>query len=764
MTSTSGREQSALVVLATWGSLSDAEVDSVNSAIRQRGAWASWWSFPINSAFREALRSPFYVYLNVGGARITHRMLVEDFRTSQGNEGIETPWPDITNRDWLGKTRRGPKNSEIFKTWFRITEMERLALPLTLDDFDAAEGIKRSALLNQSAFGYAFLHAQRTEIVVDSPIQRHIDDFLASYVEARRSTDFSSDAPAYKLMERIRSSFAKLPAVAQRPLIDVKGSVGQGNWVGVPWVAFLDSRETATTQEGVYGVLLFRPDMSGAYLTFAQGVTEPEKRLGKVEARRYLRQNIDALRPRCSSMRRRGFALDDNIDLRATSGVGSKYADSVIAYKFYEAGQVPLADQINADLEAVLRDYDTYVNLKMPRPADAPTPPLDDATSLTPITPEMSITAIIDDFASALTEAGLSLGKDHRDVAATFLSSLATKRFVILTGLSGSGKTQLALRFGEWLGNDRSRLVPVRPDWTGAEAIFGYEDALRPAFEGRRAWHVPDPLKLLLTAAANAGSAYLLILDEMNLAHVERYFADALSGMESDTPVIPNLAMESDGQWRIPPNAPEFVPFPTNLFLVGTVNVDETTYMFSPKVLDRANTIEFRVTTDALGARTRPIRARSGPPELVAGFLALARDWEWAKANPAKFGAQYHTYLTKLHSILSVDGFEFGHRSYYEITRFADLIAPIVGNDIFKALDFQVLQKMLPRLHGSRRRLEPVLASLASFCLNPDSESMGREFDPLAHQDTSPALPRSFAKLQRMTRMLRANQFASFAE
>ena len=146
-------------------------------------------------------------------------------------------------------------------------------------------------------------------------------------------------------------------------------------------------------------------------------------------------------------------------------------------------------------------------------------------------------------------------------------------------------------------------VAAVRPDWTGAEALFGYEDGLKPVVEGRAAWLVPAPLEFMLKACADTQHPYLLLLDEMNLAHVERYFADALSGMESGEPCLPNLVRGPDGLWRTKPGAPTRVPFPRNLWLVGTVNVDETTYMFSPKVLDRATTFEFRVATEDLQLR-----------------------------------------------------------------------------------------------------------------------------------------------------------------
>ncbi len=75
-----------------------------------------------------------------------------------------------------------------------------------------------------------------------------------------------------------------------------------------------------------------------------------------------------------------------------------------------------------------------------------------------------------------------------------------------------------------------------------------------------------------------------------------------------------------------------------------------------------------------------------------------------------------------------------------------------------------VMQKMMPRLHGARRRLEPVLRELGSFCFHGRAPDNAQTFDPESPPAGDPVLPTAFVKLQRMTRRLRANQFASFAE
>jgi len=383
--------------------------------------------------------------------------------------------------------------------------------------------------------------------------------------------------------------------------------------------------------------------------------------------------------------------------------------------------------------------------------------------------PVADLSAVVNAFASCLTRSHVDFSPQHVQFTRTFVVSLAAKRLLILTGLSGSGKTQIALHFGQWCGDDRYRVIPVRPDWTGPEALLGYEDALLPVVEGRRAWCVPEALEFMLTAAGDPTNPYVLILDEMNLAHVERYFADVLSGMESGEPCLPNLESES-GLWRLIEDEPSRIRFPDNLFIVGTVNVDETTYMFSPKVLDRANTIEFRVPTSALRFDAhKPLAGEAGDDALIRGFLQVARDSDWQSGHQMPNRDEFVRCLRSLHELLVEGGFEFGHRGVQEIVRFATMLASAGEPNWRTALDLVVMQKIMPKLHGSRRRLEPTLTALARYCvapeqLSPNAQPANGTFDPLGPLPSPAALPASFDKVRRMIRNLRANQFASFAE
>ena len=376
---------------------------------------------------------------------------------------------------------------------------------------------------------------------------------------------------------------------------------------------------------------------------------------------------------------------------------------------------------------------------------------------------EPDLAEVFNAFRAAVVESDLLVPPDR---IRALVAALAAKPFAILSGLSGSGKTQLALRLGEWFGDtnrERSLVVAVRPDWTGPESLFGYEDALRPlSSDGRAAWHVPATLAFMLDAVADSEHPYLLLLDEMNLAHVERYFSDFLSGVESGKAILPNLAVE-DAEWRVRADGPSRLELPANLFVVGTVNVDETTYLFSPKVLDRAFKFEVRTTTDELRADLKkPAPVPAADPPLLTSYARIAQDSSWHLKHPHPERAALAESLTKLHEVLTISGDEFGHRVLYESLRFASMLAATGDIDVDSALDQVVLLEVLPRIHGSRRRVEPVLRRLARYTENPRASSA--ELNEAAPIAESIALAGARLKIDRMMEVLRANQFVSFSE
>jgi 5-methylcytosine-specific restriction enzyme B len=272
----------------------------------------------------------------------------------------------------------------------------------------------------------------------------------------------------------------------------------------------------------------------------------------------------------------------------------------------------------------------------------------------------------------------------------------------------------------------------------------------------------------MLRASEKPQYPYLLILDEMNLAHVERYFGDFLSGIESGTDVIPNLVKDGEDNWRIKPKAKPKLPIPRNLIVIGTVNVDETTYMFSPKVLDRANTLEMRVQTDELSTSYNQLQpCKEAPAASLEGIVKVMADSNWPAQNPGNHADDVVNNLRTVHRILSKSGFEFGHRTFNDAIRFSALFEAAGGN-WQEALDAQVYQKVLPKLHGSQRAVGNTLRSLGHFCrLLPqnagESLAQGSTFN-FDEGGVPPQLPLSYPKLARMYERLRLNQFTTFTE
>lgn len=168
-----------------------------------------------------------------------------------------------------------------------------------------------------------------------------------------------------------------------------------------------------------------------------------------------------------------------------------------------------------------------------------------------------------------------------------FYLSLKSKPFVILAGTSGTGKTRLVKLFAEAISAEY-KMVPVRPDWSDSSDLFGHVNLNGEFILGAI-------LEFISDAVRSPEKPFILCLDEMNLARVEYYLSDFLSVIETremNNGVIesaPLMSLEKYGSDSVAREEYGELGFPQNLYIVGTVNMDETTFPFSKKVLDRAN-------------------------------------------------------------------------------------------------------------------------------------------------------------------------------
>ena len=193
---------------------------------------------------------------------------------------------------------------------------------------------------------------------------------------------------------------------------------------------------------------------------------------------------------------------------------------------------------------------------------------------------ELSLREICEEFRN-YSAGGLKLYYDIEDIR-RFIGGLAVTKLIILQGMSGTGKTSLAYAFGEFLDN-KTVVVPIQPMWKERTDLVGYYNEFTKRFN-------ETTLLYKMYEADYNDEIYITVLDEMNIARVEYYFAEFLSLLE-----IPNVdgrnldvvadkreddpkLLQSDGKLRLP----------TNMWFVGTANNDDSTFAISDKVYDRA--------------------------------------------------------------------------------------------------------------------------------------------------------------------------------
>ena len=505
----------------------------------------------------------------------------------------------------------------------------------------------------------------------------------------------------------------------------VNGSVGKGRATKTPWIAILDKEITTSTREGVYIVFLFSSDYKHVYLTLNQGTTVPGQfgpRLGKKE----IVENSKRIR-NLLNIKDDILETDGNADI-----ADERYKLGAIYYTLWNVNDIKEGERV---LKLYLSIYKKYKESFDTKPITS----IQAHETMTIL--HFSITSVV--------ESLLSTGLIYSETLIKRLAySLMAKPFVILSGLAGSGKTQLALAFAKCLSENIEEqvcTVSIGADWTNREPLLGYPNALK-----GDEYVLPESgvLQLLMRANEDPSKPYFLILDEMNLSVVERYFADFLSAMESGEPIK---------LWDGNDDVPAEIPLPKNVFIIGTINVDETTYMFSPKVLDRANVIEFKIAPDEmeeyLGKKVNINleNAYSACADMAVDFVNKA------KSQVEKDEKNKEVLLSFFKELKKVNA-EFGYRTVNEISRYLHFAEGDLEDGA--AIDTAILQKLLPKLHGSRKKIVPVLTSMWKLCLN---EGVAKEIDA-EFNATDFKYPESAEKIQRMYQAVVDNGFTSFAE
>ena len=313
---------------------------------------------------------------------------------------------------------------------------------------------------------------------------------------------------------------------------------------------------------------------------------------------------------------------------------------------------------------------------------------------------------------------------------ANFYLALRAKPFVILAGISGTGKTQLSRKFAAALGFSKEQVIqlPVRPDWTDSSDLLGYT-----SLDGN---FIPKDLTLAIQkATANPDKPYFFILDEMNLARVEHYFSDYLSVIETRERVGKEIKTDPILREEILKTAKNKNDFkemglPQNLYMIGTVNMDETTHAFSKKVLDRANSIEMNeVDLNWIRSNGNSTEKLNNISNEIFKTVYLTSK-ELNDANKESISEEM-SLLQAINKILEKADLHFAYRVRDEIAFYLIINKSynLIDNNI--AFDFQVVQKILPRIHGSSERVQTVLVELLNLFEGKDFRSSNFEFSKL---------------------------------
>ena len=286
-----------------------------------------------------------------------------------------------------------------------------------------------------------------------------------------------------------------------------------------------------------------------------------------------------------------------------------------------------------------------------------------------------------------------------------FHISVKSSRLTILSGMSGTGKSRLVRLYGEAMGlpDDRIAVVPVRPSWMDDGDILGYADMknmiYRPADTGLA--------ELLLDAERHPEEMYIVCFDEMNLARAEHYFCPIYfrTGKRGGSG-YPPVQSVAQGRLYNGETYPAEISIGRNVIFTGTVNVDESTYRFSDKILDRANMITLHQErfSDWLTAEKAEI------PDLKE--ISFAQFESYRKTGDMELTARELEFLDTLNDALREGGVQgcIGFRVARQMDRYLKNIPENDGFDREAGLDCQLVQRILTKIRGSAQQLSALLS------------------------------------------------------
>lgn len=490
----------------------------------------------------------------------------------------------------------------------------------------------------------------------------------------------------------------------------IKGSVGAGLLTKTPWIAVLDSEITHTTTEGVYIVFLFSSDLQRIYLTLNQGTTIP----GKFGSR----LRIKEIRERRENIRKL-LKVEDKILLtdKELDVADERYREGTVCYTLWD-----LNIKNYSSLEVILKKYLTLY--------------------------DMYKKEIFQKDALSAETYPLTYSNPYRK----YFTAIQTKPFVLLAGISGTGKSRIVRELARrtcCLAELQNRqkpgnyeIIQVRPNWHDSTELMGYVSRIG---SGGPCYVVTPFLQFLVKAWYFKEVPFFLCLDEMNLAPVEQYFAEYLSVIETrrltdgeivtdpllskgcDKKVFTKLVEELLAQEEMKDAGrlaelrerflKEGISIPSNLIVMGTVNMDETTHSFSRKVLDRAMTIEMNevnLSKEFKESESMPENTLVNPGDVI-GKYAEGKD---VYAGNQQLCSQILDYLERINEALDKTPFKIAYRTRNEFMIYGVTNAALNQGSAEQCtawLDEMTAMKILSRIEGENEIVRGVLEKLSAI-------------------------------------------------
>ena len=550
--------------------------------------------------------------------------------------------------------------------------------------------------------------------------------------------------------------------------LSVKASIGMtGNIAKIPWISYC--AEGQETQKGIYPVLLFygtpefieknKNHSTVKKIVLAYGVSAtktPDVLWGaEVETKKTIGESF--------------------VDWKyETSDSGIKKYNSSYVYKTYD-----WTDDVDYDI--IQNDIDNLITIYLGI--------LENVGLKTPQTIPFKKQKSFDTNLYSMVKVSLSM-LPYRP----YITAIKSKPFLLLAGISGTGKSRIVRELARACWDEGSEeyeaqkprnfeMVQVKPNWHDSSEFIGYVSRV----SGSPVFEAGDFLKFVAKAWENPEVPYFLCLDEMNLAPVEQYFAEYLSVVESrkadGNGVITTdpILKKCDEQWYFDLTAKltnddeirarfnkDGICIPQNLIVVGTVNMDETTFSFSRKVLDRAMTIEMNEVNLYGGLDSQ--YEKIGKLE-AANLIGTTVEGVDVYQNNKVVCDMTLSYLEAVNTELEGTPFKVAYRTRNEFLLYVVNNLPYNKEEdgseiaqkeiIARALDEITSMKILSRIEGDETKIGNLLEQLREIISGQLKTISDIEYSATKNEEGK-AYSISLAKLKEMEKRLKTSGYTSF--